>query len=38
MISIFLVNRWIRYMAIAVAIITMIYAIASSVVIERHKK
>ena len=37
-ISIFFVNRWIRYIAIAVAITTVIYAIFSSVAIERHKK
>lgn len=37
-ISIFLVNCWIRYIAIAVAIITIIYAVVSSVAMERHKK
>lgn len=37
-ISVFCINRWIRYIAIAVAIIAIIYAIVSSVMIERHKK
>ena len=37
-ISVFCINRWIRYLAIAVAIIAIIYAIVSSVMIERHKK
>ena len=37
-ISVFCINRWIRYIAIAVAIIAIIYAIISSVMIERHKK
>lgn len=37
-ISVFIINRWIRYIAIAVAIIAIIYAIVSSVMIERHKK
>ena len=34
-ISVFCINRWIRYIAIAVAIIAIIYAIVSSVMIER---
>ena len=37
-ISVFCINRWIRYIAIAVAIIAIIYAIVSSMMIERHKK
>lgn len=37
-VSVFLVNRWIGYIAIAVAIITIIYAIVSSVAIEKRKK
>ena len=37
-ISVFFINRWIHYIAIAVAITAIIYAIVSSVMIERHKK
>lgn len=33
-ISVFCINRWIRYIAIAVAIIAIIYAVVSSVMIE----
>ena len=36
--SSFWTNSWFSYMAIAVAIIAIIYAIVSSVMIERHKK
>ena len=37
-ISVFCINRWIRYIAIVVAIIAIIYAIVSSVAIEKSKK
>ncbi len=37
-ISVFFINRWIRYIAISVAIVAIVYAIVSSVTIERHKK
>lgn len=37
-VALFLVNHWISYIAIAVAIITIIYAIVSSVAIEKSKK
>ena len=37
-ISAFYVNPWIGYIAIGVTIIAIIYAIISSVVIEKHKK
>jgi len=36
--SSFWTNSWFSYMAIVVALIAIIYAIVSSVMIERHKK
>ena len=36
--SSFSTNSWFSYMAIVVALIAIIYAIVSSVMIERHKK
>lgn len=37
-VSVFLVNSWINYITIVIAIITIIYAIVSSVAIEKSKK
>jgi len=37
-ISIFFVNSWLSYIAIAVAIATVIYAIVSSVLIEKNRE
>lgn len=36
--SAFFLNRWFHYMVILVAIITVIYAIASSITIEKQRK